>query len=373
MFFSTVAHAGLSRPPSSHVEFTADGLHVLIFLAPIQSAADQSVTQEERDRTLKLNSMYPASGCYWIGSTTPLWTAPWDDRDHWIVSDDNRYLIRLNIFGDGDFNSRTVGKRELSWGLKFYDRGEEIKSYDVAELLDFPSLMAFTSWDWHYQWFGDATPTIQDGQFVFQTSTHDYYRFDPATGAIVHEFRMWRKLIRAGTVLFAMTLVGVTFFIVRRRKKVTVAQQTADGLLELSHYYPPQLSTRRYRYSLKTLLLVTTAIAITCLTLPRWPRVSLFVTALFVAITLTRAASRYTRRTSVSQLSGRRRGLIIRVAVACLAWVGCYILSVAPVTSLLRWLDAPQDVRMAVQLTVYRPFTWLSQFDSLRQILNQLV
>jgi hypothetical protein len=254
----------------------------------------------------------------------------------------------------------------LSWGLKFYDRGKELKSYDVADLLDFPSLMAFTSANWHYRW--DENGTIRDGQFIFQTSTHDYYRFDLATGAIVREFRLWRTLARAAVVLLIIVVVGTTILLVRRRKKRAAAQRTVDGLLELSRYYAPELSTRRYRYSLRTLLLVTTAIAIGCMVFPRWPRVALLAAAVVVAVSLTWTASRYGRMASVPRLSSGRAGFRLRVAAAALAWLGAYALSVAPVARLLNWLDAPQDVRMAVLLTVYRPYLWLSQIDSLRQI-----
>jgi len=53
-----------------------------------------------------------------------------------------------------------------------------------------------------------------------------------------------------------------------------------------------------------------------------------------------------------------RRGL--RVVVVLIAWTWCYVLSAGPVLSLVRLFDAPDDVRMAISLTVYWPLTWLS-------------
>lgn len=70
------AVAALSRPPSSRTEPSADGQHIVVFIAPIVSLEESCLSKEDYERAVKLNSIYPASGCYEVGSTTPLWTVP---------------------------------------------------------------------------------------------------------------------------------------------------------------------------------------------------------------------------------------------------------------------------------------------------------
>lgn len=361
--FALSACAGLSRPPSSHTEPTADGRHVLVYLAPVRPVEEGNVTEEEHNRTVMLKNRYPASGCYEIGSTTPLWTAPWDGRECWSVSDDCRHLVRWNVFGDGGYGRGG----ELTWGLRFYDHGREIKSYDVAELMDFPSLMPETSSDWHYDWIGDTDDncTIQDGQFVFHTSTHERYRFDLATGAIVEQFRMWRALSRMAIAMVFVAVSGVAVMMVGKRKRAVAGQETTEFFTESSRKASVHRSAWFFSYSLRTLLLVTTAVAILCVTVPRWPHVVLLFSAVSIAIFLTRIASRYRRSSrSVRRSSWRRLGFVLRAAAAGLAWCAVYVLSVAPVLYLVDWLRAPDDVRMAIILTIYRPLHWISLHTS---------
>ena len=63
--------------------------------------------------------------------------------------------------------------------------------------------------------------------------------------------------------------------------------------------------------------------------------------------------------------SGLRQALASRLlaAAAGLAWFGCYVLSAAPVVCIL-WIgcDAPDDVRMAIRVDVYRPLVWIFSF-----------
>lgn len=360
---TSTSYAGLSRAPSSHIEPTADGRHILVYLAPLRPIEEGNVTEEEHNRTSRLNTKYPASGCYEIGSTTPLWTAPWDDRDGWSVSDDCRYLVRWNVFGDGGY--RRGGER--TWGLKFYDYGKEIKSHDVAELMDFPSLMPFTSSDWHYDWIGDIHDNcnIQGGQFLFHTSTHERYRFDLATGEIVEQFRMWRKLSRMATAMVFVAVGGVAVMMVRKRKRAVAGQETNEFLAESSRQAAVHHSTRSIRYSVRTLLLITTVVAVLCVTVPRWPHLVLFFSVVSIAIFLTRVASRYRRSSRLVRGSKWPRiGFTWRAAVTVLAWCAVYVLSVGPVIGLADWLRAPVDVRMAIILTIYRPLYWISVHTS---------
>jgi hypothetical protein len=365
--FSNSAAAGLIGPDSSHVRPLPDGRHILVMLVPNPPADDADDIRTLPDgRQVPLRTTFPASGCYESGTTTPLWTAPYEDYEIWVVSDDCRYLVRCNRAGPDCYDS--FPESSTIWGLKFYDRGQEIKSYDFTQLVDFPSLMpdSYAS-EFRYDWIGDDSEnlTIRDGQLYFQTSTHERYRFNVATGAIVDQFRMWRTLTNAGIALFLMAGVGVAVLMFRKRKRAAAVQGTADCLPKTSQQASACHSARFLSYSLRTLLLVTTAVAVLCVTVPRWPHVVLLVSAVLIAFLLTRAASRYRRSSRFARGSAlRRTGFALRTAAAGLAWCCCYVLSAAPVLSLADWLRAPDDVRMAIILTIYRPLFWISVYIS---------
>lgn len=354
--FAIPALAGLSRAPSSHTEPTADGRHILVFLAPLLPADDCYVLQEEHDQTERLNNMYPASGCYEVGSTTPLWTAPWGFGIEWFISEDCRYLVALNIFGDG----QQRGGSGPDWGLKFYDSGKEIRTHHVSALVDFPALMPLESSDWHNRWFGDSEDscTIESGQFIFETSTHEYYCFDLATGAIVHEWRMWRAAVKVSAALLTIAIFACVVLVTRERSG------NASGLVQgisasQSTVEPPSRATNhRLRYRMRTLFVLTFIVAALCVATQRWPHVVVLLAFIVAAILLTRASLRLRRSQKFKSLIHRRLLIALSLSVAGLAWFGCYILSAGPVVQLINWLDVPDDVRMAIGLTFYRPLSW---------------
>ncbi len=338
----------------------SDGCHMLVFLSPVPPGIDAGRTAKLPDgREVNLRKTFPASGYYEIGSATPIWTAPWNGRDGWTVSNDGRFLVRWNIFGDGNYSHSGA----LSWGLKLYDHGKEIKSYDVAELVDYPALMPNTTSDWHLQWIGDGddNPTMRNNEFLFTTATHESYRFDLTTGEIVGQFRMWRTLTRIAIVLIAIIIAAATIVVVRWRRNPKTRGPFSIELPTTSHETAAQRSEPLFSYNLRTLLATTTGVAVLCLMIPRWPHIALLSSAILAAAVLTRVSFRY-QRADRSALSRRRRmvGSGIRWVAAGLAFLCCYVLSVGPVLSLLDWLQAPHDVRMAVALTIYRPIYWIT-------------
>jgi hypothetical protein len=358
---ATSAHAGLSALPKSHVQPMPDGRHMLVFLAPVPEANDAGKVARLPDgREVNLREAFPTSGYYEIGSTTPIWSAPWDDKDSWIVSDDGRFLVRLNRFGDGDYDFYSGGA--TSWGLTFYDGGKEIKNYDVSELVDFPSLMPLTTSDWHHRWYDDSGDdlAILDGQFSFNTSTHESYRFDVATGEIVEQFHLWRTVVRVAWPVLAVALLAVARLAIRWRRRAKADQQLGPARKTAERQTTVQELGKPYSFSLRSLLVATTIVAVLCLTIPRWPHVVLLAFFILAAVFFTRSTLRYCRRDS-SALRGSRRkwGIGLRFAATATLWLSLYFLSAGPVLGFLSWRGAPEDVRMAVILTAYRPLTWI--------------
>jgi hypothetical protein len=360
------AEAGLSGPPQSRVETTPDGLHILVYLSPAPLKEDYGriavIPDVPEDRTVDLRETFPASGCYSIGSTTPLWTAPWDGKEGWVVSDDGRYLVQWNIFGDGGF----AHGGSLSWALKFYDGGRESKHYDVSDLLDFPSLMFYTTWDWHYLWYADRQDNLEihDGQFFVDTSTHERYRFDVATGEILEERHFWRPFSRSALFVAAIVIASTIAWRFRRSRSALKApfEVGTSSPLELPTTDSP---TQLLRFSVRHLLVVTTGVAIATWIGVRWPQVLVFLAPGFVAVVLTRSltrlrrAHRYARNSAIRRLSF---GLLTSLTIT--TWPSLYLLSAGPVYALLHRYDAPEDVRSAITLTIYRPVTWLDEYSN---------
>jgi hypothetical protein len=366
--FSTPAIAGLIGRSPSYVEPLADGRHILVFLVSKPTVEDgDEIDTLPNGQAVALRKTFPATGCYEIGSTAPLWTAPWEDYEIWIVSDDCRYLVRCNRKGPGSYQKLRGG--EFSWGLKFYDRGKETKSYDFVQLVDYPSLMP-DSWasDFRYDWIGGDQHdlAIRDGVFNFQTTTHERYSFDMATGEIVEQHRMWRTTARVAAVSFALLGILATGLVIPRMRRAVVTDSNEHNL---QPELPPSQVRRSAKFgsfSLRTLLLLTTAVALLCCLVPRWPHIALLVSAVLIAVLLTRAAIRYRATSQQIGSRGRRRAKFRILAVAAgLAWFGFYILTAAPVLSFVEWLDAPADVQMAVIMTVYRPLVWIHIYPSL--------
>ena len=208
-----LAQAGLSGPPSSYLVPTRDGKHLLIMLSPVPIEEDAgNLGKLPTGEEVQLRETFPASGLYKIGETVPLWKVDWYGGQHVVrLSHEGRYLVRVNEFGGG-----YLGERPSSyWGLKFYDAGAEIKSYDVGQLVDHLSFMEFTSSDWHYLWIDDSVYHMEiEGDFYrLKTSCRETYRFNITTGEIVEEYRGWRIIKRTSlALLVALGLLGSVWF-----------------------------------------------------------------------------------------------------------------------------------------------------------------
>lgn len=196
--------AGLSAA-NSYITASPNGEFLFVMLGP--EDVDYEIDDEAElpsGETVNLRTMFPSSGCYKAGSTKPQWTVDWYSYIC-LIGDDGRSIVRCNLFGDGDYPRGG----QLSWGLKFYHSGKEIKEYSVAELVDYPVLMPFTSSDWHDDWLSDSDDNllIVDGRLHVETSTYEEYIFDVATGALLREYRWARWVVRANLISWVVLLV----------------------------------------------------------------------------------------------------------------------------------------------------------------------
>jgi hypothetical protein len=306
---------------------------------------------------VRLRDTFRSSGFYRIGSTTPIWTVKWYAEKGLVnMSEDGRYVVRINRFGGGGYG----GSVQLGWGIGFYDAGVELKAYQVSELVDYPSLMEFTSYDWHLIWidWDSCDRDIHDGVYRLCTSCREKYTFDVTTGSIIEESRYWRRVARCTyAALIIIGIVGVSFFYRHRKsRRLALARNPPsekDGTV-------PVEEGIRLQYSLRSLMILVTVVAIHCSIFRIAPHIGVFVSSISVAGFLTyllwrgRQRIPYSRRTLVAK--GVR---VLLWAVVLVSWFLAYTASMAPVTALTYRLGWPHDARMAVVHGVYGPVWWL--------------
>ena len=346
------AEAGGSRPPPSYAVPTTDGQHLFVMLSDTLLDEDEgNECMLPNGQQVKLRERFYSSGLYKIGSTLPIWTVNWYGEE-WTVrlSQEGRYATRVNLYGgDGRFKP---------WAVKFYDQGEETKSYDVKELVDYPSLMEFTTWDYHFLWIDDIIydGEVDDQSIVLETTTHETYQFDFATGEIISEFRMWRWLARGGVAMLVVVGLAVVWFVYRRWK--TRAERITSE---------PVAEPMPFRFSLRSLFILTTVIAGLCGLAVVAAHVAVFVTSLAISVLLAVWAVRTRRYARKPGLLAKTRRLMLWLTVLA-SWCVTYLLSAGPVVGLATKCDVPHDVRMAIWQVGYPPMVWLFENTSLKQV-----
>lgn len=345
------ALAGLPGPPRSYILPADDGRHLLVMLSPVSLAADQGNRCVLSDgREVELRSHFPSSGMYEIGSTEPLWTVDWYNERHvTCLSEDGRYAVAINEWGAGYTHQPIT----LEWGVRFYDRGRLIRERQVAELVDFPSLMPWTSSGWHALWIDESMfgPKLQGHDLVLWTSTRERYVFDVTTGDIRSEFRLWRNVARAG-VLGALALAVSILVRYRRRQKRDDRPAEMDAGPTVSHGLP---GAKVWQFGIRSLLVLMALSGGFVWLLLHFPHVGILLLALTVAVWLTLVLRRLR---SATPRGVRPVSIAIVRPLMFLAWLVVYVLSFPPVMWLLGYLHWPYDVRMVFTYTFYAPMYW---------------
>jgi hypothetical protein len=356
------AFASLSGPPQSFVKTCADGRHFLVMQSHVKLPDDDgrfAVLPDGQYADLRLE--FPASGLYAIGSRTPVWAVDWYGEEGWLVlSRDGRHCVRLNRFGGGGYGQGV----SPTWAMRFYECGRETKCYETVELVDYPNLMDFTSADWHHVWWKDIDQILVNGQMILavQTSTHEEYQFDIVTGAMIYEWRMWRRLALIARIGIPLLLVmcavaGVWMKKRSRMGKLLVGMEgTSDATPAI--VTPP----RQLQFSLKSLFVATAVIAALLAISDRyseasfWAACILFLFAPAMYWTYATSKRRTVLRGSVFQ---RRARGVAWYAAGFLFWTGAYVLSYFPTQWSMREARVDWDVRVVVMQSIYRPVFWL--------------
>jgi hypothetical protein len=323
----------------------SDGTRIFVMLSPVPVAKDGgNDCKLPNGQQLKLRDTFPSSGLYEIGSDVPIWSAAWyGEKSLAQISADGRFAVCVNEFGGGGWGEDVKPR----WGIKFYDRGAEIKSYDVVDLVDYPSLMEFTSADWHRLWIDQSVydSRIEDGFFALRTSTRERYRFDISTGAIVEEHRSWRHVVRGGYLILALVSVAGGY---RGYRSCTVVRSPVVDEIE-SGDEPTTLSWRTFR--LRSIFFLITLAAVAC----AYPHVAIFLSVFAVAVFCTLKLSGMRRRGwYIPSVRRAKRWRMAWWAAAIASWLVFYVLSVGPTYGVAAHLRCASDIQMAMS-RVYTP------------------
>jgi hypothetical protein len=334
---------------------TRDGKSIFVMLSALPSSEDEgNVCTLPNGKNVKLRDTFRCSGLYEIGSTTPIWTVTrFEGKGRVIVSEDGRYMVRINQFLGGFAGTRD----DLVWGIKFYDAGAEVRSYDVSQLVDYPSLMEYgPRWvDWKF-----SGSEIRDGMYYLSTLCQERYLFDAQTGKIVEEYRHWRRVVY-WTYAVLSIIAGLCVWLINRIRKThrLAVAKTPDSEVEP---VPFDCEGRPFQYSLRSLMILVTVGAVFCSVFSIGAHVGVFVSSVALAVFLTDLLWRKWRRTRLrGRMYGSERGRKLLWAGVLASWFVVYVLSMGPVAAVIsrQCLDCRRDTRVVILHRVYAPASWV--------------
>jgi hypothetical protein len=238
--------------------------------------------------------------------------------------------------------------------------------------------MQFETWDSHFAWWDEFDPITVDGKVVLavQTSTHEEYQFDIATGAMTYEWRMWRQLAliaRIGTPLLLAVFAVAGFVWMRRRSH---REKSLVGIPATSNAAPTTVShPRQLQFSLKSMFVATAVISAILSISDRYPD-ALFWAAcmllLFVPAMYWTYATRKRRTIPQGSVFTRRAKKVAWYSAGFLLWIGAYVLSYFPTQSSLMAADVSWDVRVVISESIYRPVVWLMAETSAGDVVHAI-
>jgi hypothetical protein len=347
----------LLAPQPSFIIPTRDGKSLFVMLSALPSSEDEgNVCTLPNGKNVKLRDTFRCSGLYNVGSTTPIWTVKtFEEWGHVFVSEDGRYLVRINQFWNGFAGTRD----DLEWGIKFYDAGVEVKSYDVSELVDYPSLLGYgPRW---VDWKSNGNE-IRDGMYCLSTCCQERYAFDVQTGRIVQEYRHWRRVVYwTYASLSIIGVVGVWLGYRSRKVHRLAVVKTRSSEVEP---VPFDAEGRPFQYSLRSLMLFVTLSAVVCSVFSIGAHVGVFVSSVALAVFLTDLLWRKWRRTRLrGGMCGSERGRRLLWAGVLASWFVAYVLSMGPAAAVMspQCLDCRRDTRIVILHRFYAPASWVCE------------
>ena len=149
---------------------------MLVMCSPVKTNYDSGcIFALPSDQQLNLREKFKTNGIYRLDTFECVQPLNWfADRGELFTSEDFGILVRLNRFA-----VETQSKTNWSWCLKFYDKGKEIKHYQVKDLVAMPHFLflPYTSSGWHTVWHETAAFTSDSGLYAVTGSYHSQFQF----------------------------------------------------------------------------------------------------------------------------------------------------------------------------------------------------
>ena len=227
---STSVRAGLSAPIPFAV-LSKDESRILVVRDGGSGFGKDQVTNPRlsNGESIDFLATFPRSGVYELPSKRLDYPIDWFSLEREVLaSDDLSCVARLNRFG-GD------------WALKFYDRGEAVRTHTLNDLLTGfadERFRPFVTWDYFHPWHerfelrGDHVEVTTIGREVsgVPIGFREVHTFDLTTGTLLHTEVQNRpkQLLIGGLGLLSFTIVSA-FLMVRARRRETKKQNRVPG------------------------------------------------------------------------------------------------------------------------------------------------
>jgi hypothetical protein len=228
--------------PPSYAILSADNQFLLVMRSPVKIEYDEGhIFKLPSGQQIDLREKFKTNGVYRLDNFECVLPLDWfADGSELFVSRDFNILVRLNQIA-----VETKNKTNWCWCLKFYNKGKEVKQYQVKDLVEMPHLffLPFTSDGWHTVWYATAMDTSSSGfidiaysynsqlQFILVTapqslgriylSDGNVFLFNATTGKIVQQWRH-HPLIKLSIIVisFLAFCFLVIFLCVRLLRKL---------------------------------------------------------------------------------------------------------------------------------------------------------
>ena len=200
--------------PSTYTAESRDGRFLFVMISPFPVLEDAAFVDysplgrepSQVDRTREIRARYSRSGLYRNdGSSTPLWTVDGYSPSVAVSSDG----VHFSALNDGDVKDLSTK------ALAFYENGEEIRKYNVADLISSSNELI---WNFGgYAWLNGFSFDDERNTLSLTLVNGERYRFDIKNGEITRIERNPRELLMALLIGTSLVFLIITLFIIARR------------------------------------------------------------------------------------------------------------------------------------------------------------
>jgi hypothetical protein len=167
--------ASLYCPPSYAI-LSADKQFMLVMCSPLKTNYDSGrIFALPSGKQIDLREKFKTNGVYRLDNFECIQPLDWfADDGELFTSGDFDILIRLNRFA-----VETQNRTNWSWCLNFYNKGKEVKRYQVKDLVGMPHALFLpqTSYGWHSVWNETGAFTAGSGLYDVAGSYSSQFQF----------------------------------------------------------------------------------------------------------------------------------------------------------------------------------------------------